>query len=140
MNKIKLMLVGCGPHAKRIYLPAVEKLRKRIDIELLLVVDLYVTKDSVARAINQTTLKPQMWFIDPFPSEIPSQLEERLSKFVKENNINGVIIATEPLVHKAYADWALRNKLNILIDKPITARVDSTSRLSSADGILDDYI
>ena len=54
------MLIGCGPHAKRIYLPAIEKLRKRIDIELLLVVDLYVTKDSVARAINQTTLKPQM--------------------------------------------------------------------------------
>ena len=140
MNKIKLILIGCGPHAKRIYLPAVEKLRERMDVELLLVVDLYVTRDSVASAINQTTFKPQMWFIAPFPSELPAQLEEHLSQFVKENNINGVIIATEPLVHKAYADWALRNKLNILIDKPITARVDSASKLSSADGILDDYI
>ena len=101
MNKIKLILIGCGPHAKRIYLPAVEKLRERMDVELLLVVDLYVTRDSVASAINQTTFKPQMWFIAPFPSELPAQLEEHLSQFVKENNINGVIIATEPLVHKA---------------------------------------
>lgn len=140
MNKTKIMLIGCGPHAKRIYLPALEKLRKRIDFELLLVVDLYLMENSVSRAINQTIFKPETWFISPFPSEIPAQLEERLSEFVKENNINGVIIATEPLAHKAYADWALRNKLNILIDKPITARIDSTSKLSSADGILDDYI
>lgn len=136
----RLILIGCGPHAKRIYLPALEKIRKTSNIQLKLIVDLESTKKTVEDIINGTSFKPDKLFIDAFSGEIPNYLDDLLSRYVKENDINGVIIATEPLVHKAYATWALKNSLNILIDKPITARANSTSDLISANGILDDYL
>lgn len=54
--------------------------------------------------------------------------------------MQAVIISTEPLVHYAYAKWALSAGLNILMDKPITARKDVVSNLDNAKGIGVDYL
>lgn len=140
MKQARLILVGCGPHARRIYLPALAKLRKLTGLELLLVIDLEPMRETVNAALSQYGLKPQVLFIEPFDGEMPELLQRTLSEFTSGQQVNGVIIATEPLTHKAYADWALREKLNILMDKPVTARINSTSHLESADGILQDYL
>ena len=79
-----------------------------------------------------------MWFIEPLQVNYQRGPEEFLSLFIKENILDGVIIATEPLFTRP---MLIRHmKYQHSIDKPITARVDSTSKLSSADGILKDYI
>jgi hypothetical protein len=134
----RVILIGCGPHAKRIHLPALRKLNQ---LDLALVVDLKAQEADVRDAVvSHWGTGPKMWFIDPFVDTIPAGLRDRLSAFVIEKNIRGVIIATEPLVHRCYADWALDNGLSILIDKPLSARANSTSNLASADGILEDYM
>ncbi|MBZ8183086.1 Gfo/Idh/MocA family oxidoreductase [Oscillatoria salina] len=138
-QKACIILIGCGPHAKRIYLPALQKLGDRLD--LALVIDLKEKESDVRAAVaSKWNLKPEMWFIDKFIETMPEELDRKLSFFVAERKVTGAIVATEPLVHRTYAEWALSNELSILIDKPISARADSTTKLSNADGILDDYI
>src|SRR5688572_15761464 len=134
--KARIILIGCGPHAKRVYLPA---LRRIHHIELSLIIDLE-SKESIVRKTMAENSETELMFIKPFLESMPANLALQLSNFVLEKDITGVIIATEPLVHRAYADWALQNGLNILMDKPITARADAISKMSSAEGILEDYL
>ncbi len=140
MKQARIILVGCGPHARRVYLPALAKLRAQTGLELLLVIDLEATRETVNAALAQHGLEPQVLFIEPFEGGMPELLKRALSEFTSSQQVNGVIIATEPLTHRAYAEWALREKLNILMDKPVTARINSASQMESADGILLDYL
>lgn len=139
MKYVKLALIGCGPHARRIYLPALRALRRRYPLELSIVVELAPLAESVVAAVVANGFAPDTLFVDRFSGSLPEQLAEELSRRVRQHGIGGVIIATEPLVHKAYAQWALAQGLNILVDKPISARVDAVSSLESACGILKDY-
>lgn len=135
-DKARIILIGCGPHARRVYLPALRHFRH---IELTLVIDLE-SQEFTVRAANIENKEAELWFVKPFSDTVPDELAQRLSTFVIEKGITGVIIATEPLVHRAYAEWALHNGLNILMDKPITTRENATSKMASAKGIMDDYI
>ena len=135
-KKARIILIGCGPHSRRVYLPA---LRRIEHIELSLVIDLESQDSNVRKAIIENS-ETELLLIEPFSGSIPINLALWLSNFVIEKEITGVIIATEPLVHKAYAEWALQNGLSILMDKPFTARINATSKMSSAEGILEDYL
>ncbi|MCQ8129470.1 hypothetical protein [Methylomonas rivi] len=139
-KKAKIILIGCGPHAKRIYLPALLKLREEGLVELCLIIDVKKKEDDVRSVVAKMGFETEMWFLDPFQYSIPDELSKRLSSFAQCQCVDGVLISTEPLVHHVYAEWALRNELSILMDKPITTRADVVSNLSNAKGILDDYI
>lgn len=132
----KIILIGCGPHARRVYLPAVQLIN---NIKLELVIDLESQSSSVNKALKKFE-HTELLLIQPFTDVLPFELATKLSNLVQERGVSGVIIATEPLVHKAYAEWALQNGLNILMDKPITTRTNAISDLFSAEGILDDYL
>ncbi|MBW8684762.1 Gfo/Idh/MocA family oxidoreductase [Chitinophaga rhizophila] len=134
-EKIHVILIGCGPHARRVYLPALRTLK---NVNLALVIDLESEQSVVQHALGNDH-DTALWLIQPFNSQLPPELSTRLSQFVREKQIKGVIIATEPLVHRAYAEWALANSLSILMDKPITTRVNVTSNIENAKGIVDDY-
>jgi predicted dehydrogenase len=135
-KQARIILIGCGPHARRVYLPALHRIK---NIKLELVIDLESQGPTVQKAIKYFE-QTELWLIQPFIDVLPSEVANKLSELVREREISGVIIATEPLVHKVYAEWALLNGLNILMDKPITTRVNAISNLSSAEGILDDYL
>lgn len=139
MNKVKIALVGCGPHARRIYLKALDRLRQRYDIEIALAVELIDAHASLITAIQAHGFSPEIVLVEPFNGQLPDSLNAKLSTLVNRLGVQGVIIATEPLVHKAYADWALSCNLHILIDKPVTARANAVTDLSSAEGILEDF-
>lgn len=104
-----------------------------------MVVDLAQQADSVTAAVGASGFAAETLFVDDVSDSLPQQLDYELSRRVKLHGISGVIIATQPLVHKAYAQWALARGLNILIDKPITARANAVSSLEQARGIFNDY-
>lgn len=134
--RANIFLIGCGPHARRVYLPALAKIG---NIKLELIVDLESQGSAVYQVLKEFQ-QTELLLIEPFTDFMPDELAKKLSNFVLEKGISGVIIATEPLVHKAYAEWAIQNGLNILMDKPITTRVNAISDPSNAEGILDDYL
>lgn len=132
----RIILIGCGPHAKRIYLPALKRIP---DVELSLIIELK-SQEEKTKLIQQQNRNTDFWFIDAFEDKMPRELTERLNDFVKDKNVTGVIIATDPLVHMPYAEWALDNEINILLDKPITTRRDVTKNYANAEGIYEDYL
>ena len=130
-----IILIGCGPHARRVYLPAIQKIS---GVKVSMVVEL-----ESQREITENTLlnfdSCKVIYTSPFKYEVPANLEKAINIHIAENGVSGVIIATEPMIHKAYAKWALKQGLNILLDKPITTRENIVSDINQAKGIVQDY-
>ena len=82
-----------------------------------------------------------MLYLDSFDETdgIPDSAKAALDALVKKLDIQGVVISTEPTAHKAYAEWALTSGLNILMDKPITAKKGISVDHTQASGLIDDY-
>lgn len=140
MSKIGIIEIGFGPHAKRVYAPALEAWAKIYNSELLLVVDLKEKEQDVRKYFSKSKLRPDFYFISPFEGKIPQRVDTFLTKYVKDHAIDAVIISTEPLSHYVYAKWALKNGLNILMDKPITSGKNVVSNPKLAKKIGDDYL
>ncbi|MCS3531731.1 Gfo/Idh/MocA family oxidoreductase [Chryseobacterium sp. JUb7] len=139
------ILVGLGPHAKRIYYPFLEKYQKKYGIKLRLLIELDSQQSSINKFIISRSLKPEEIFLikDNIKNRLGRVLEnnllKRLDDLISKENIDGIIISTEPKSHKIYADWAMKNNINILMDKPITAPVDPITKPASARKIYSDY-
>lgn len=138
MKKINTLLIGVGYHAKRIYLPYVKSsefcnlaacwdlVSQKEKIEDFLegigfVVPCYYTKNN---SISDTLNKEECNY---------------LNKIIKKHKIEAVIIATEPLAHFKYAEWALDNSLHILLDKPISTEIDVSISVNKANKLFKDY-
>lgn len=71
--------------------------------------------------------------------ELPENEQKRILDEFKRLNITHCIISTEPKAHKAYISFCLKNHINILVDKPLTAPVNVINDYSQAKKIMDDY-
>ncbi len=131
-----IILIGCGPHAKRVYLPAIKNI---LNAQISLIVDLDNQQTIIENSVKNNYPSCEFYFTEEFDDQIPKALIKYLDHHIQKYNVEGVIIATEPLVHKIYANWALNKGLNILLDKPITTRKNVVSNITQAKGIIDDY-
>jgi predicted dehydrogenase len=136
---MKLALVGIGPHARRVYVPALQRLRARFEVEVSLVVELKSQEAEVRSFFASQQLCPEFLFVEPFQRRMPEDVRRLLGRAAREHPLEGVIIATEPLSHAAYAHWALEEGLHILMDKPVTTRENAAVELQQAVGIYGDY-
>jgi len=139
MQKVNMIEIGFGPHSKRVYAPALEKWGGQFNSELSLVVDLKEKEEDIRNYFKQSLLSPNFLFIDPFEGKLPPDVENYLNRYIEEHNIKAVIISTDPLHHFAYAVWAIENKLNILMDKPVTTQKNVVSSMKAARGIEEDF-
>lgn len=135
MDKINIMLIGLGPHSKRIYIPALRKLK---NTNIKAVVELLDTKQQTERYLKEIQLEVETIYTQKF-AQMGADFEKLLSNTVSEKNISGVIIATEPTVHKPYAKWALNNRLHILMDKPISTYDNIRHDAEISARLLEDY-
>jgi predicted dehydrogenase len=70
---------------------------------------------------------------------LPKSLDDKLTNAIHDQNISAVIISTEPLVHRVYGLWALNHGLHVLLDKPISTRMNAAWKLDEARGIWTDF-
>lgn len=141
IDKLNIMVIGLGNHAKRIYIPALHKYKDRFGISIY-GVDLSPIKESLDSYLAEKGVAMETIFLDPFEikEKLPEAVAAKLNNIVKTKNISGVIISTDPTTHKMYAGWALANGLHILMDKPISTRDHVSSDLVQADKIEKDYL
>lgn len=139
-NTISLLLIGVGPHAKRVYIPAIEKLKKSYKVQISLGVELKSKQNDVEEYLKANRLSFPVLYIDPFETEssIPNNISHQLKEIIRRELIDGVIIATEPKAHYCYALWALKQGLNILLDKPITTHTNVVNDNSQAEKLVTD--
>jgi len=116
------MLIGLGYHARRIYFPILQELQGRNMIDKIFVVDLKSQKEIIENylyAKKAKNVKP-LFLNKPQNHRLNKTTEKTMDSIIKKEKIKGVIISTEPLAHMVYAKWAMKNRLSVLMDKPIS--------------------
>jgi len=134
MNNI--LLIGAGYYARRTYLPTIEKISNwRVDW----IIDLDSQKDIIQSYLQENGLEIGASFFPNNKQGLTIEETDILDTIVKERSIKAVIISTEPLAHFRYAEWALKRKLNILMDKPVTTEEGVISSENKAMKLVTDY-
>jgi predicted dehydrogenase len=137
---IKTLLIGCGYHAKRIYVP---HLKENKNIRISAVFDIVSKKEDIKTYLKeQGTCDVELFFTDDLriSDNLSKKDTELLDEIVEKNKIDAIIISTEPLAHYKYAKWALERGLHILMDKPITTEYDVSISHKKAKKIYSDYL
>ena len=137
-----VMVIGCGPHAKRIYLPLIKKYHEKYNTDLKLVVEIDKLKKETIKYLKDHDINSDTYFVAPnYNSEFKLAKKDylNLQKLVKKYNINAVILSTDPLAHKTYINFALENGLHNLTDKPVTTQVNASTEPKQAIKIMEDY-
>ena len=131
-------LIGIGPHAKRIYLNYFKKHR----VNLALVIDLDSQKDSIKNYLIENGFKnTKIFTIDDLYKDyehLPKKVSSNLLAVCNTLEITHFIISTEPKGHFMYLEFALKNNINVLTDKPITVTKNMTS-LKSIEKVRQQY-
>lgn len=133
-----VVIVGVGPHAKRIYLNYFKKHR----INLAFVVELDSKRNETRDYLDQNgfsktkifTIEDKYKDSDHLPNSVASNLLALCDTF----EITHIFISTEPKAHFMYLEFALKNNINVLTDKPITVTKNMTS-LSSIEKVRKQY-
>lgn len=131
-------LVGIGPHAKRIYLNYFKKHK----VNLALVIDLNSQKESIKKYLKENGFKNTKIFTIDDSNKDDDHLSEKVSSNLlavcNTLEITHLIISTEPKGHFMYLEFALKNNINVLTDKPITVSKNMTS-LKSIEKVRKQY-
>ena len=138
---IKVLVIGCGPHATHFHLP--ELLRRQGadgDVSVAGALDIEPNRAFVEEELASRGLPVRALFVEPFDGpDLPAGAEALLDDLVARGETNAVVIATDPLHHLCYARWALSCGLPILMDKPVTTREGAALDLAQAAGIAADF-
>ncbi len=131
-------LVGIGPHSKRIYLPYFKKHK----VNLALVIDLNSQKETIKNYLQENGFKnTKIFTIDDLHKDddyLPNEIYSNLLAVCNTLEITHLIISTEPKGHFMYLEFALKNNINVLTDKPITVTKNMTS-LKSIEKVRKQY-
>lgn len=127
IRKKNVALIGLGPHAKRIYLNYFKK--HKINLEL--VVELDFKQEETRQYLSENGFKSTKIFsIDgkyKDSTHLPKKIADNLLAVCKTLEITHIIISTEPKAHNMYLEFALKNNIDVLTDKPITVAKNMTS-------------
>ena len=143
METPNIMLIGCGPHAKRVYVPKLKEIENEFGIKLKAIVELKEKQEDVLTFASKYFENVNYIFAEKFEEKfkqsLPDELESELNSVIIKENINSVIIATDPLNHMQYALWALKHNLHILMDKPISTYDNISNNAEQAEQLKRDY-
>ncbi|KAH7309182.1 hypothetical protein B0I35DRAFT_398580 [Stachybotrys elegans] len=135
----RFLLVGVGPHAKRIYIPHLKTLEADGRAKLVCAVDIEQNEEAITEYRNKVAPDVELFFVPFFSGAMPESVGLSLNNLIARLKIDCVVISTEPLAHKSYGLWAISQGLNIIMDKPITTRKHVIHDIDQAFGIADDY-
>jgi predicted dehydrogenase len=139
-NSPRVVLVGCGNHARDFYLPLLRQPRA----SLVLVVDVASREAAVREELAAQGLspEPEIFLVDDrcrdaedLPAPVAEALRERLDRL----GVRMAIVSTEPKAHKSYAKFFLGDDIDVMIDKPLTAPRHASTDPAQASQVYEDY-
>ena len=133
-----IVLVGLGPHAKRIYI----NLMKKHHVLPKLIVDLKSNEEEILNYLKDEKINCQTYFVPNNEAnnlELSTKVKKALQKLIYKYKIQYAIISTEPKAHFAYAKYFLDENINILLDKPITAPTFAFKNTMNSHKIQEEY-
>lgn len=140
---VNIMLIGLGPHAKRIYYPIIQKDGPPLGAKIKVIVDLDTKRQDIEKYLEKMgdSVTERIFITDSQRSynRLNKELENILDESIKRHNISAVFICTEPLTHMMYARYGLTRGLNTLMDKPLSTKFDVSTDMEKAKEIISDY-
>ena len=137
----RFALIGAGPHARAAHLPALRRLAGS-EAEIALLVDLEDQRPRIEAALEATGLRPKEVVYLPAGCRDGATLHPTARTALeraKDSGLAGVVISTEPRSHLVYTRWALEHGIDVLLDKPLSARVLIDRDPTEAAGLVADY-
>jgi hypothetical protein len=104
-TKPNIMIIGTGPHVHKTYVPHLQLLEAKHGPMIQVLVDIEEKRDSVTEWAAKVCPGVHLQFVPIFTDLMPSRARAELDEIAARFHINGIIIATEPLSHQAYALW-----------------------------------
>src|SRR3989344_4839053 len=140
MKNLNLMIIGVGPHARRIYYPICKK-EVALGVKIVCGVDLVGKKGEIEAFFDNKNDNLPMYYVsnNTYTKKLDEKTIRELNELVKIHKINGVIISTDPLAHVRYALWAIDQDLHILMDKPVSTVPEASINEKAAKEILSDF-
>ncbi len=145
MKKINTIIIGFGPHAKKTYAKEFERMRDEYPVTVGVVVDIADKELDVLNFCEKLHTAKDAVFITapdrPIGNEyvVTEDFTKKLTAICKEKNINTAFIASEPMSHNYYINWALDMGLHIFLDKPATLYPHASTDINQAKKIADDF-
>lgn len=141
----RIVLVGLGPHAKRIYFPYISQFVENSQVDFSYLIDLQSKEDDIKTFLADKTTQPKHIRFVPdkdqrIPTKLDSHLCDELEIAIKRRQITHAVISTEPKAHKIYAEFFISHKIPVLIDKPLTAPVNANCDIDAAAKIYQDFL
>lgn len=133
-----IIVIGAGLHFRERYYPVLCKAAADSQLRIMLVIDLLPEKERICGFFSGKEVSPEHYLFlqEKYRHYIHNnELDDLLPENFEIENIDGVLICTEPKAHKIYALWAIRKGLHVFCDKPLTAFSD----LSEAESLLGDF-
>jgi len=142
---INILLIGCGPHARRIHVPIVNMEKQNLDVKIDTIIDLESQKEIINNYFKNGNYDLcNLLFLNDKEKKIVNNnlnddLKKKLNSIVKERHINAIFICTDPASHVAYAKWALKSGISVLMDKPISTPLNLSSDMKAINQLSKDY-
>ena len=119
-----VLLVGLGPHSKRIYL----KYLKNSNCNVLYLLELKSKEIDSRNYLDENGYKSVNIITIPDKYKdndvLPKIYYDKLVNICKKDKINKIIVSTEPKAHHMYLKFAIENNIDVLSDKPIIVLKD----------------
>ncbi len=140
LTKTNIVLVGLGPHAKRIYI----KFLKNLNIKPKLIIDLIHKENEIKAYLSEIGFGDvECYFIDDSQKddlELSGANQKDLQQLITDLEITHAIISTEPKAHFSFAKFFLNQGVNVLMDKPITAPKNVITNAIQVEKIENEYL
>lgn len=136
---MNVILIGLGPHAKRIYINYLGLM----GIQPKVIVDLKSKKETLNNYLKENKINSEVFLIDDIEKDreiLSNYVEKSLCNLILKYSITHAIISTEAKAHKSFITFFLQNKVQILTDKPLTVSSNVMFDKQKAKKIYDDYI
>jgi predicted dehydrogenase len=136
-----VILVGLGPYARRTYYPLLQRYAQRGVVRIAAVVDQESQRAAVEEYLAVQRIQPATTFFVRDGERGSDLLAARLDPAILGGSPRpwGCIVSTEPRYHLWYTQWALRHRLRVLLEKPISAVDLGRARPRDAGALVEDY-
>lgn len=126
MSKHNIIVIGLGPHAQAVQYHFLEEMAQTgYPVRVKLLVELQDRKDDIENYFANKNLLPEEIVGLPVSDRNNPEINPTLLKKLEEikGETDGLVLCTEPKAHKKYIVWALKNNIDVLADKPLTAPI-----------------
>ena len=132
----KIILIGLGPHSKRIYIRFIIN----NNYKLAYIVELKEKEEELRKFLFDNNLNDvKLYLVDSKDKDneiLKDCYQKDLKEIIECEKITHAIISTEPKAHYSYLKFFIEQEVNVLVDKPVIVTNGLVNNQASRDELV----